>query len=96
MNQIELNTAAYKAAQEGKKVQWRALDREAWYTAYSPKTLQWDFTRFAFRPLPEPSVIYVNEYATGRKNVHATAELAKHRAGSNAMRVAVKYVEAIE
>lgn len=47
------------------------------------------------KPYHEPRVIWVNEYPE-MNTVHFTEENARRLAGSNATRIAVRYVEALE
>jgi hypothetical protein len=81
-----------------KKIQSRAHANLPSYEPYkwldNPKPL-WDFSCNDYRVVPEPKVIFVNEYQ-GAMYVHSTEEIALKRASTEGCRKAVKYIEVIE
>jgi hypothetical protein len=78
---------------EGKTIQLKAGDC-SWRDITDPC---FSVPSACYRIKPEPKVLYINEYPSGRNfGVHHTEASARANFSSDAKRIAVKYVEAID
>ncbi len=91
MKTIQEQIAIMQAFADGKTIEYRnALER--WEPIKDPL---WNWTNFDYRIKPEPKVIWVNEYPSGRCHVcHETKIDAVHAQHAGA--VAVHYIESPE